>query len=910
MYENKLKYQKGYKYKVYETFVTHIPIYPDEDIVTDFIMLRKDGGLTVKSGYTWDGASGPTKDGKGNMRGSLLHDVPYQLMRMGLLPLMWRGVADDILKEVCILDSKWKRLSKVRYSIWHWAVRKFALKSATSEGIRKVYIAPLLIMLLFAFPAFAAERNIYFDSTQLVAGDGSKGNPYNALSQLNWTTGGSNSIFDWSAADDDIYINLNGRFNRDPIVQTCSGTSAHPITIRGYGPGAKPMLSYSHHYTGTWTNVAGNLWYTNYDAPSTTGSELIGNGTFEANDTNWVAYENDDTGEADFERINDAGNGADGSDWYYRVTVNTAGDNETDIILKSPRFDLGLGDSYVLEFDIQSDANDDMWNPQAYGYSAPGSSYGLDRAYVAVSTTTSWVTKTFYFTSQYDSTLAAAQSHAMIRFLYGIRLGVGPATGRIVEIDNVTLHKVTNTNNILFMDIGEIKLNDGEFFGQKKASTTAVLASATQGDFFINGSDKFNVYMYSVGDPSAYYDKIEFLGARPLIHLEGESHFVIDGIDFRDTAYNGIFIDETGYFNQGTELTENITIRNCNFLDIGGMWGVSTNVRAGNGITIWDGQDEILVEDCTFRNCYDNAITSQGTDDTITDVTFQDNDIDKCELPIVVWLKTNGTELKRINILNNRITNTGFQASHEGRPDGKRARAIQLGYSDGPTIEDIVVTGNLLYRVNDDDNGFLYKQRPQFDNTNTTFENNVLWQDVSGDGLIEVGHDGGGDEYIKGQLIDYQTDYSMGTSCQEANPLLAIIFKDGSIFNKQSNSSDYLLNSDTPVIKLPWSENYEIRSSFYGTYQSIRQPYSENYLFNGNINVNRKPHSEDYESALLNFIRQPNSNNYLVEEKIVAAIIVADSGAASECGAGYDELTGSDASGIKDSDGGVICCPQ
>ena len=31
---------------------------------------------------------------------------------------------------------------------------------------------------------------------------------------------------------------------------------------------------------------------------------------------------------------------------------------------------------------------------------------------------------------------------------------------------------------------------------------------------------------------------------------------------------------------------------------------------------------------------------------------------------------------------------------------------------------------------------------------------------------------------------------------------------------------------------------------------------------------------------------------------------------AGACGVGFDELTGSDASGIKDSTGGVICCPQ
>lgn len=42
----------------------------------------------------------------------------------------------------------------------------------------------------------------------------------------------------------------------------------------------------------------------------------------------------------------------------------------------------------------------------------------------------------------------------------------------------------------------------------------------------------------------------------------------------------------------------------------------------------------------------------------------------------------------------------------------------------------------------------------------------------------------------------------------------------------------------------------------------------------------------------------------------VMGIHSADGGGPASCGAGYDELTGSDSNAIKDSTGGAICCPQ
>ena len=62
----------------------------------------------------------------------------------------------------------------------------------------------MLIVLLFAFNSWAADQNIYLDNAG--TGAGSIGDPYGAFSEINWTTGGANSIFDWVGAGDDVFL--------------------------------------------------------------------------------------------------------------------------------------------------------------------------------------------------------------------------------------------------------------------------------------------------------------------------------------------------------------------------------------------------------------------------------------------------------------------------------------------------------------------------------------------------------------------------------------------------------------------------------------------------------------------------------------------------------------------------------
>lgn len=71
-----------------------------------YLRLSPDGLLTIKAGYGWDGPSGPTFDTEDFMRGSLVHDALYELMRGGVLDrYQHRDMADRLLRDICIEDG-------------------------------------------------------------------------------------------------------------------------------------------------------------------------------------------------------------------------------------------------------------------------------------------------------------------------------------------------------------------------------------------------------------------------------------------------------------------------------------------------------------------------------------------------------------------------------------------------------------------------------------------------------------------------------------------------------------------------------------------------------------------------------------------------------------------------------------
>ena len=80
-----IAYKDGYRYQLQEGYSLEISIRPAAAVANDYIALDPQGALRIAKGYAWDGPSGPTLDTRNFMRGSLVHDALYQLMREGLL---------------------------------------------------------------------------------------------------------------------------------------------------------------------------------------------------------------------------------------------------------------------------------------------------------------------------------------------------------------------------------------------------------------------------------------------------------------------------------------------------------------------------------------------------------------------------------------------------------------------------------------------------------------------------------------------------------------------------------------------------------------------------------------------------------------------------------------------------------
>ncbi|MFH1651300.1 MAG: DUF1353 domain-containing protein [Chloroflexota bacterium] len=117
----------GYKYQLMDDYTIRIDIKPAQSIEFKFLALSPEGLLTIRKYYAWDGPSGPTIDSRDFMRGSLIHDALYQLMRLSALDhRVYRKRADEILKEVCREDG----MNPFRAWYVYLAVHLFASGSA------------------------------------------------------------------------------------------------------------------------------------------------------------------------------------------------------------------------------------------------------------------------------------------------------------------------------------------------------------------------------------------------------------------------------------------------------------------------------------------------------------------------------------------------------------------------------------------------------------------------------------------------------------------------------------------------------------------------------------------------------------------------------------------------------------
>ena len=132
-----IHYRGGYKYQLTRTYRIHLPELRGVNFVGPLFDLSPTGYLTVMVGYAWDGATA-YPDRKTILRGSLVHDVLYQAMRLELLDRAHRREADKILRRICREDGMIWLEAQVVYG----AVRAFAGPAAHPDHRRIEMVAP------------------------------------------------------------------------------------------------------------------------------------------------------------------------------------------------------------------------------------------------------------------------------------------------------------------------------------------------------------------------------------------------------------------------------------------------------------------------------------------------------------------------------------------------------------------------------------------------------------------------------------------------------------------------------------------------------------------------------------------------------------------------------------------------
>lgn len=133
-----ISYKSSYKYQLVESYSMETGILPDDTVVTEYLVLARGGKLWINAGYCWDGCSGPTFDSKSSMRGGLVHDALYQLIRLGHLDKKNRKKADALAAKIWKEDGMWVW----RANSWLKALEWFGEGSTLPSAEKPVQVAP------------------------------------------------------------------------------------------------------------------------------------------------------------------------------------------------------------------------------------------------------------------------------------------------------------------------------------------------------------------------------------------------------------------------------------------------------------------------------------------------------------------------------------------------------------------------------------------------------------------------------------------------------------------------------------------------------------------------------------------------------------------------------------------------
>ena len=104
-YYRKIKHVQ-YNYELLRDYIVDVGIQPHTNILGKFYYLDYKGVLTIRTGYKWDGVSGPMIDTDNTMIAGAIHDVGYRMIRRGELNIEYKSEWDSIFKKVLLENGK------------------------------------------------------------------------------------------------------------------------------------------------------------------------------------------------------------------------------------------------------------------------------------------------------------------------------------------------------------------------------------------------------------------------------------------------------------------------------------------------------------------------------------------------------------------------------------------------------------------------------------------------------------------------------------------------------------------------------------------------------------------------------------------------------------------------------------
>lgn len=202
-------------------------------------------------------------------------------------------------------------------------------------------------------------------------------------------------------------------------------------------------------------------------------------------------------------------------------------------------------------------------------------------------------------------------------------------------------------------DVGFLKAG-GTIHGWKRWSLADL---AQDWDFY---SDDTYVYVKGAASPGAGVEvAVKQDGIRPA----------------SNTNVSDLHVVGHGAHGVNITATQNAQVTGCLIEEIGGS-RLSKTVRYGNGVEIWIGCANVLVQGNTIRQTYDTATTMQGSAQgshvAWTDCRFIGNTIQNCNQSLEIWSKGSpapGTGHIRCAFTDNECHDAGFSWAANIRPD-------------------------------------------------------------------------------------------------------------------------------------------------------------------------------------------------------------------------------------------------